>query len=181
MEVSDGSFYGTTSGRDPCGGAKNPGTIFNLEPDIGLTILHWFAETDGSSPSALIQGSAGSFYGTTVYGGQADAGVIFRLTVPHPSSRLAPGDCNLDGSVDIADAICLLGFLFLGSPARLPCGDGTRDDPANRELFDWNGDAGTNIADAVDLLGWLFRGGPPHVLGSDCRPTSGCPEACPAR
>ncbi len=105
--------------------------------------------------------------------------MIFRLTLPLLPCRFAPGDCNLDSTVEIADAICLLGFLFLGSSARLPCGDGTMDDPASRELFDWNGDAGTNFSDTIGLLGWLFRGGPPHVLGSDCRPTSGMPGGVP--
>ena len=172
---TDGSFYGTIAG----GGANGLGTIFKYEPGVGLTTLHSFAGTDGQFPqAALIQGTDGSFYGTTTRGGQANAGVIFRLTVPLLPSGLVPGDCNADGTVNISDAICLLGHLFLGSPTMLPCGDGTRDDPANRELLNWNGDAGTDLSDAVALLGRLFLGGPPHVLGSECRAIGSCPDVC---
>lgn len=101
------------------------------------------------------------------------------LTIKYsPVRGQFPGDCSQDGGVDISDALCLLGFLFLGSPTVLPCGDGTGDDSANRELVDWNGDAGTDVSDAVALLGWLFLGSAPHVMGSGCRSMIGCPHAC---
>ena len=52
-----------------------------------LTALYSFsatiinsANTDGDGPSNLIMGSDGNFYGTTVYGGSAGVGTIFRLT-----------------------------------------------------------------------------------------------------
>ena len=48
------------------------------------TILHNFSGigTDGSAPiAALIQGSDGSFYGTTLGGGSSGGGTIFRLTL----------------------------------------------------------------------------------------------------
>jgi hypothetical protein len=89
-----------------------------------------------------------------------------------------PGDCNQDGSCDISDAVCLLGFLFLGSPTRLPCGTGTRDDPANRALLDWSGDGNVDISDAIAKLGFLFLGRPGHVLGQACTPIPGCAGIC---
>ena len=46
-----------------------------------------------------------------------------------------PGDCNESGSLDISDAICIFGTLFLGSPSRYPCGDGESSDPANVALL----------------------------------------------
>lgn len=54
--------------------------------------------------------------------------------------------------MDISDAIGLLGFLFLGSPQALPCGDGTAGDPANRALADWNDAGRLDLSDAVGPL-----------------------------
>lgn len=95
-----------------------------------------------------------------------------------PSGWMLPGDCNADAGVNIADAICLLGFLFVGIPRELPCGEGTKEDPANTTLLDWNDDGGLDVSDAVGLLQRLFLGGPPHPLGVDCQPIADCPEIC---
>jgi hypothetical protein len=58
------------------------------------------------------------------------------------------GDANGDGSVDIADGIYLLGFLFMSS-AGPPC----------LKAADANGDDRTDIADAICVLSFLFRSG----------------------
>ena len=92
-----------------------------------------------------------------------------------------PGDCNADGRVDIADPSCLFGFLFLGAPAALPCGDGTGGHSANVALLDWNDDGTLDLSDGVGTLNWLFSGGPDapgHVLGRYCRQIVGCVENC---
>jgi hypothetical protein len=94
--------------------------------------------------------------------------------------RRLRGDCNQDGALDISDPVCLLGFLFLASPASLPCGDGASTNPANRELLDWNDDAVLDLSDAVGTLTWLFLGGPPHALGTEFRAIDGCPDLCGA-
>lgn len=64
---SDGNFYGTTVS----GGAFGGGTVFSITPEGTETILYSFAggATDGANPQGLIQGSDGSFYGTTSDGG----------------------------------------------------------------------------------------------------------------
>jgi hypothetical protein len=59
------------------------------------------------------------------------------------------GDCNADGSFNIADAIYTLASLFSGGPAG-PCADSC----------DANDDGGLNIADAIYTLAALFSGGP---------------------
>ncbi len=90
-----------------------------------------------------------------------------------------PGDLNQDLEVDIADAIGLLGHLFLGEPAALPC-RGAVDSPSHRALLDWNGDARVDISDPIAQLHHLFLGGPPHNLGpaGRCVEIEGCPAAC---
>ncbi len=61
----------------------------------------------------------------------------FEVTVT--CSRRVPGDCNEDDSLDIADGVCLLGHLFLGEPAALPCSAAGTTNPGGRTLMNWNG------------------------------------------
>ena len=104
-------------------------------------------------------------------------GVAF--SAPQPAGGLQlPGDLNQDSRVDISDAIGLLGHLFVGNPASLPCGDGAANDPDNVRLLDVNGDNGVNLTDAIGLLTWLFRGGAPHANGEECVLIPACPESC---
>jgi PKD repeat protein len=89
-----------------------------------------------------------------------------------------PGDCNQDSQLDISDAVCLLGHLFLGSPSSLPCADGEVADEANRELMNLNGDRSIDLTDAIHVLRYLFQGGPGPVGGTSCLPIVGCPSTC---
>jgi uncharacterized repeat protein (TIGR03803 family) len=74
---SDGNFYGTTSSGGPNGG----GTIFKMTPAGGLTTMANFGLAgNGYGPHAhLTQGSDGNFYGTTLGGGAAGVGTVFRM------------------------------------------------------------------------------------------------------
>ncbi len=87
---------------------------------------------------------------------------------------MIPGNANGDGTLDISDAVATLGFLFLGSPTKLPCGDGSARDPANIQLLDWQPDGTIDISDAVAMLTFLFLGGEPHVLAVPGATTTGC-------
>jgi uncharacterized repeat protein (TIGR03803 family) len=75
---SDGNFYGTTF----YGGTDGNGTVFQIATTGALTSLYSFTGgNDGGQPEAgLVQGSDGSFYGTTQSGGQGGEGTVFRLT-----------------------------------------------------------------------------------------------------
>ncbi len=86
VQAADGNFYGTTSFDSDING-----TIFKITPSGALTTLHVFTgyPTDGSEPYAgLVQATDGSFYGTTVYGGQSNScannpsgcGTVFKVT-----------------------------------------------------------------------------------------------------
>jgi len=59
------------------------------------------------------------------------------------------GDANNDGTVNIADAVLIIGYVFRGGSAPLPMAAG-----------DSNGDTSVNVADAIYLVNYVFRGGP---------------------
>ena len=78
IQGTDGNFYGTTL----TGGANGAGTVFKLTPAGVETLLWSFGSgSDGAYPqSALIQGTDGNFYGTTLNGGANSTGTVFRIT-----------------------------------------------------------------------------------------------------
>jgi len=99
-----------------------------------------------------------------------------------------PGDCNQDGTLDLADALCLLETIFRGDPPDFPCGDGFPTDPANMALLDWQPDGAVDVSDAVSMLDYLFRSLEPHHLAvpgsarTGCVSIPGCPDnsaSCP--
>jgi uncharacterized repeat protein (TIGR03803 family) len=85
-----GNLYGTTDqgGGAPCG-LRPPascGVVFKLAPDGTYTVLHRFTEMAGCDvlggigcEAAVILGSGGNLYGTTINGGASDLGAIFKL------------------------------------------------------------------------------------------------------
>jgi len=76
---SDGNFYCTTAS----GGDHYKGTVFKVTAIGTLTTLHSFSgsPSDGAVPGAgLVQGTDGSFYGTTTSGGAHYQGTVFRIT-----------------------------------------------------------------------------------------------------
>jgi len=91
IQGSDGNFYGTTSS----GGIRSTpgGTVFKFTPGGTLTTLYSFCAAkacgSGYAPHDLIQGTGGTLYGTTTFGGNEDqqcqnigCGTIFSLTPP---------------------------------------------------------------------------------------------------
>jgi uncharacterized repeat protein (TIGR03803 family) len=81
IQADDGTFYGTTQfGGLPPGF----GTVFQIipgDPVHTFSVLHRFTGADGKQPvAALIQASDGTFYGTTVGGGDFNLGTVFQMT-----------------------------------------------------------------------------------------------------
>lgn len=79
VQGSDGNFYGTNSS----GGGFSYGTVFMVTPAGALTTLVRFDDSTikGIAPNAaLVQGTDGSFYGSTVTGGASGQGTIFKFT-----------------------------------------------------------------------------------------------------
>jgi len=82
--ASDGFSYGSTAnGGPPVSGLPDgAGVLFRIDPAGNFATLHTFNATDGYNPAGLVQASDGSFYGTTVSGGQPSgggAGTLFRI------------------------------------------------------------------------------------------------------
>jgi uncharacterized repeat protein (TIGR03803 family) len=99
---SDGDFYGTTY----MGGFSGCDNVFKFSLNGALTILYSFGSVqdtngvplDGACPNGLVQGSDGSFYGTTTSARYRDAygGTVFRLTiVPDPQLTIIPSGLNM--------------------------------------------------------------------------------------
>lgn len=66
------------------------------------------------------------------------------------AAEFVRGDTNNDNSVDVADVINALGYLF-GGASNLTCEDAA----------DCNDDGALDVADPISLLNGLFSGGPP--------------------
>jgi uncharacterized repeat protein (TIGR03803 family) len=81
MLASNGAFYGTTYH----GGKYDYGTVFELKTSGGHqteTVIHSFTSIgDGVYPNnGLVEGSDGTLYGTTLFGGGHQLGTVFSLT-----------------------------------------------------------------------------------------------------
>lgn len=70
------------------------------------------------------------------------------LLLPH--CCLVPGDANMDGTVNIGDAVYNIQCIFVDCLGH-PC----------EEHLDANCDGNWNIADVVYVINYIFRGGPP--------------------
>jgi uncharacterized repeat protein (TIGR03803 family) len=90
IEDTNGNFYGTTAQGGPINALCSTtgcGTVFEITAGGAFTTLHYFGGADGLSPSgALIEGTDGNLYGTTLGGGPANAsctfgcGTLFQIT-----------------------------------------------------------------------------------------------------
>jgi uncharacterized repeat protein (TIGR03803 family) len=85
VQATDGNLYGTT----PAGGAHGVGTVFEITLSGEVTTPYSFCAqygcTDGQAPlAAVVQGTDGSFYGTTYLGGTGacagGCGTVFSLS-----------------------------------------------------------------------------------------------------
>jgi len=99
LDASGNLYGGTYSGGDlSCQAPYGCGTIFMLDPSGNETVLYSFTGgPDGEGPSSLIRDTAGTFYGTTWAGGDANCfkyaftqscGVVFKLNAGGKESVL---------------------------------------------------------------------------------------------
>lgn len=92
VQGSDGNFYGTTSG----GGSANAGVIFQVTAKGALSVLYNF---DPAHPAngyqafaGLVAATDGNLYGSTIFGGSGNSGVLFKITTAGTYSVLSNFD-----------------------------------------------------------------------------------------
>jgi uncharacterized repeat protein (TIGR03803 family) len=106
----DGDFYGTTLGG-ASGAPKGAGTVFKITPSGTLTTLYSFCSQifcpDGAEPlGGLVQGTDGSFYGTT-FRGAYGGGTIFKI-IPSGTLTTLYRFCTQSGCADGAKSAATL-------------------------------------------------------------------------
>jgi uncharacterized repeat protein (TIGR03803 family) len=84
IEDKSGNLYGTTEAggsTTACSGV-GCGIVFKIAPDGSETILYDFTgSNDGAHPAAgLLRDKKGNLYGTTLAGGSAGEGTVFKLS-----------------------------------------------------------------------------------------------------
>src|SRR3954468_1373982 len=80
MQATNGKLYGTTAS----GGKDGVGTIFeyDLSTSTYTKKFDFNGTSNGGRPCpALVEGDDGNLYGTTVYGGTLDYGVVFQFII----------------------------------------------------------------------------------------------------
>jgi uncharacterized repeat protein (TIGR03803 family) len=78
---ANGALYGTTQrgGNSPSG--KDCGTVFRISPKGHMQVLHVFGKwPDGCRPEGPLLDVNGTFYGTTLYGGEGSNGTVYSIT-----------------------------------------------------------------------------------------------------
>ena len=87
VEGPDQKLYGETSygGVNGCNGYCGSGILFRVNKDgTGFQVIHKYCSeencADGQYGGAILAGTDGNLYGTTIFGGQYNGGVIFRVT-----------------------------------------------------------------------------------------------------
>jgi len=86
IQGSDGNFYGTAQVSSEGTSQPNGGTVFSLTPTGVFKLLHTFgpglnnAYANGNNPGLLVEGPDGKLYGTTLFGGVNNNGVLYRVS-----------------------------------------------------------------------------------------------------
>ena len=153
VQGTDGSLYGTNQWA----GVNDAGTLFKITPAGHLTTLYNFCSklncTDGSYPFvALVLGTDGSFYGTTIEGGTGSApqcedvgcGTIFRVSPNGTLTTLY----NFCSQSDCTDGLFPEGALV---------------EAADGSFYGTTSGGGTNTSCPGDC-GTVFRFTPPGTL-----------------
>lgn len=83
-----GNLYGTTYYGGNASDGAGKGVVYKVDPSGHETVLYTFTGgNDGGNPYAgIVLDSVGNLYGTTVYGGSSNVGVLYKLT---PSGQMS--------------------------------------------------------------------------------------------
>ena len=126
IQASDGNFYGTTEVGGSSGACMNGsscGNVFKMTPAGVVVSLYSFDFTDGATPQAgVVQGTDGTFYGTTLQGGTPPNGTIFNLNIAlGPFVELQPTIGQMGAPVTIlgTNLTGATSVTFNGTPATI--------------------------------------------------------------
>lgn len=166
---SAGNLYGTAQAY----GAGGCGVVFKLDSTGKLTPLYPFkrSPSDGCLPNSLIRDSQGNLYGTTEYGGSANAGTVFKVdtagkeTIVHAFTGGTVGgqDGGYPGAAVIRDpAGNLYGTTIAGGPDNF--GTVYKVDAAGNETV-LHAFTGANV-DGETPWGALARDGAGNLYGT---------------
>ncbi len=143
VQGRSGVLFGLT--QSPAGQSS----LFQYDLREGYQRLHEFNLLTGATPAgSLLQLEEGGYLGSTQSGGLGGRGVIYKISGIDDLLAFKRGDSNSNGIHEIADALLLLEFLFLGGD-HLKCWDAA----------DADDDGDLAISDAVLVLHHLFLGG----------------------
>jgi len=107
IKGADGWLYGTTLS----GGSANRGTVYKVNNDGELIVLHSLTASEGDQPQCeLVQSAAGSLYGTALLGGTQNFGTVYKVepdgggfTVLHEFMGGAEGQNPMSGLMIASD------------------------------------------------------------------------------
>jgi len=132
------------------------GLLFVSDPVTGTL---WAVDPQGRWGRFVPAGASESFAAPTYLAYDEVSGVLGvvnsdfnsfnRLSLIEIELRFRRGFANEDESLDLADAVSILSFLFSSDPG-----------PLNLDRLDVNDDGAVDVADPVFLLSYLFAGGP---------------------
>ena len=103
-------------------------SLVTAAPAQTFKVFYSFSFTDGSSPNgSLLRDADGNFYGTTVFGGSSNRGVVFKLDSTGHNTTLYEFTGGTDGGLPIGRLIRdsagnLYGVTSLGGDATCSCG-----------------------------------------------------------
>ncbi len=166
VQSGNGDFYGTTY----FGGDSDSGTIFKITPAGVLTTLDILCNGSGpcnSEPQVgLVLASNGDLYGTTISGGPAGQGTIFKIT-PSGALTTVHNFCSqeacADGGTPVAPLVAASDGNLYGSTGFFgPAGQGTifKITPGGALTTIWSAGATTLMQDTDgNFYGTIALGG----------------------
>ncbi|MGH2571369.1 MAG: hypothetical protein ACRDGR_09095 [bacterium] len=134
-------------------------TVLAVYTGASLEGLVLVAENDDHgtdmTSAVRLRAEVGTEHQIAVNGFDGESGIVvlnWSFTPRPQNPGFIRGDCDGDGAIHIADALCTLAWLFQGG-AQPECAAATNTD----------GGGGVDVSDAIHLLSHLFRGGPEPV------------------
>jgi uncharacterized repeat protein (TIGR03803 family) len=115
IQGSDGNFYGTAQVSSEGSSQPNGGSVFSLTPSGKFTLLHTFVPgvnntyPNGNNPGLLIEGPDGKLYGTTIFGGINNNGVLYRVSKNGTGFQVIHKFCSAANCTDGGTGSLLVG------------------------------------------------------------------------